>query len=67
MYYNCKTYEKLLIVLFVIGVILGLIFFFIGNIDIIEGFTPLKNNFVHLGGLIIFFNVQFQKSRTNAK
>jgi hypothetical protein len=49
MYYNCKTYEKILIGLFVIGVILGLIFFFIGdigNIDIREGFTSLKNNFI---------------------
>jgi hypothetical protein len=52
MYYNCKTYEKILIGLFVIGIILGLIFFFIGDIGIgisigiREGFTPLKNNFI---------------------
>jgi hypothetical protein len=49
MYYNCKTYEKILIGLFVIGIILGLIFFFIGNIGNIgirEGFTSLKNNFI---------------------
>jgi hypothetical protein len=48
MYYNCKTYEKILIGLFVVFVILCLIFFFLSNIgiDIREGFTPLKNNFI---------------------
>ena len=61
MYYNCKTYEKILIGLFVIGVILGLIFFFLSNSNsnsIKEGFKPLKNNFIPwTADLIKRFNI----------